>query len=559
MRHFMRPGNGYPGDPGADLPGLPAARTPLNDVYLVAENQMSGAPRTAKTITDYLWLDATVGKDLLKSARKLHLQDDGPSVRPASIRSVGMIQLGNADGYTRAILCPAATRELLVRWLGNPAEASENAESLLERITNRSKLSPGSIQDDVTSAFGKDRGERRARMMKHLRLLSPRDMADGKITADNLTQLISEQISEETAETDVQASIKVIHRELATRLRDGDAEVVSAIEAVRRLTRNIRKEEIRLRNKLSTLNIQEQTDKLIVDLRENATDSIRMIRIGTDYGENLLVACSVRAAAARCTYLCDQLAGVEDRLSQAATMLAQSIRLVSNGKSEASPWAGQPSAVQERVSSILDRLHKNTASPWLINLARESVTNMSPSAMVATINDIAFDVLNDVEGARTIAPLSSVSQSTDLSMSTTSPVSRSLSYSSEIGPHASSITTSKATNKAADSKNKLSTEDALDIVRPSLLGCGGQQRLILVGASESELRVYQSELQKVYDGEFTSVVIKGSCSFLIHEAQQIKVDDVLARLNTLNGGNSQVTERLLSRTDIQWYQPGGSQ
>ena len=81
--------------------------------------------------------------------------------------------------------------------------------------------------------------------------------------------------------------------------------------------------------------------------------------------------------------------------------------------------------------------------------------------------------------------------------------------------------------------------------------------MVLVAPNTEELAMYESELKEIHDGEFTSVVVKGSQAFLVQESQQIAIDDVLARLSALNGGNDKVTDRLLSRTDIQWYRPNG--
>ena len=75
MRYFLQAGNGYPGDNGAGWPSVPAARTPLRDVYLVAGSARgSTAPTPVETITDYIWSDATGAGDLLATARKLAIK-----------------------------------------------------------------------------------------------------------------------------------------------------------------------------------------------------------------------------------------------------------------------------------------------------------------------------------------------------------------------------------------------------------------------------------------------------------------------------------------------------
>ncbi|MCG8651909.1 MAG: protein kinase, partial [Pirellulales bacterium] len=59
LEHFMQPGNGYPGDEGAGFPSVPAARTPLHDLYLVAAAPLGVcSPPPVRAITDYVWTDA---------------------------------------------------------------------------------------------------------------------------------------------------------------------------------------------------------------------------------------------------------------------------------------------------------------------------------------------------------------------------------------------------------------------------------------------------------------------------------------------------------------------
>lgn len=556
IRHFLQPGNGYPGDHGANLPSLPAARTPLHDVYVVAETGIGGAPRPAKTITDYLWLDATVGKELLANVRKLHLTEESKSTSHASLRSVGMIRLGNTDGYTKAVLCPAATRKLLVQWLGNPSEANKTANSLLKRIANRSKLNQGAIYDTVISPFGQNRAERRALLMEHLRRLDPADLQKGLPIVDCLNRLVNAKVNEKTADSDIQASIKVIHREITTRLRDGDADIVSSIEAIRKLTRSIRQDEIQFRRELAALDPELNTKTMIANTTDKSTDTMRRLRTATDYGERMLHIHANRVATARCMLLCEQLAGVEARLSDAATVLAQCIQSLSKGKNGATPWENHPSAVQERVGKIIGKLHKSTASPWLTNLARESATNISVSALVSTINEIAFDMLTNT-GSSDASPIASSRLSTNSITTSLSTSSQSHFVHNSRTVRSDTTQLTPSSDSSDGSITQLSTEESLEISRPPLLDCGGQRRLVLVAPNTEELAMYESELKEFHDGEFTSVVVKGSQAFLVQESQQIAIDDVLARLSALNGGNDKVTDRLLSRTDIQWYRPNG--
>ena len=95
-------------------------------------------------------------------------------------------------------------------------------------------------------------------------------------------------------------------------------------------------------------------------------------------------------------------------------------------------------------------------------------------------------------------------------------------------------------------------EDAIRAVRPPLLLCGGSQRLILIVGSEEEKSHYEASVRQAHDGELTVAVIPDSIPTLIHEAQQIKIDDILERLSSLTTGQDEICRRLHSRCDIDW-------
>jgi len=50
----------------------------------------------------------------------------------------------------------------------------------------------------------------------------------------------------------------------------------------------------------------------------------------------------------------------------------------------------------------------------------------------------------------------------------------------------------------------------------------------------------------------TTVVIPGVTPILVHEAQQIPIDNVLEQLELVSGGNTQVSKRLHARSDVNW-------
>ena len=102
----------------------------------------------------------------------------------------------------------------------------------------------------------------------------------------------------------------------------------------------------------------------------------------------------------------------------------------------------------------------------------------------------------------------------------------------------------------------LTIAEAVEAVRPALLTCGGYQRLILIVGSKAEQDLLEPEVRKVHPGSLTTAIIESATPMLIHEAQQIAIDDVSKRLADLAGGDDQISRRLASRSDIDWYVGG---
>ena len=97
-----------------------------------------------------------------------------------------------------------------------------------------------------------------------------------------------------------------------------------------------------------------------------------------------------------------------------------------------------------------------------------------------------------------------------------------------------------------------STADALRAIRPTLLVCGGRQRIVLLVGTEKERQMLADEVAQGHGHAVSVVVIPGVAPTLIHEAQGIPVSDIIGRLQSSLGGDSRVLGRLHARSDIRW-------
>ncbi|WP_419189103.1 protein kinase domain-containing protein [Stieleria marina] len=549
MNHFRKPGNSYPGDTHVDLPTLPAARSPLRNVYLISARESTTAPEPHKTISDYLWFDATIGHDLLESARLEPSKDPSSIDCKPALRSVGIITLARNETFAETVLAPAATRTLLARWLGNPSDAKSNAKALVEKIEERCSIDHHSFFAAALDSYGLDRVSRQQRLLNHLTQLPLNELSNSSLVTNSLKAEFASNVQLEHAESDIQSIVGTISRELKNHLRVGRLDVISAIETIRLLTRNIRQWESKLQHQSKISKNDSDADIVLSsELLGIPAASIPKVKLACHVGEVLLDSHAKRLAAARASSLCDHLSVVESRLSDAATLLAQAIRSTGVNQTENSnPWDTFSTPVARQVAPYLIDLHTSCAKPWLVNLISTTEHIKSPATLVATINQIAGPLIRDRMAAGSNLDLAQssgpMSESIDLSQSWSND-SAFVDKQYPV-PHGNE-------HLSDDEAARLSLKQAVEDARPTLLGCGGQQRLVLVAGSQRELDSFRLEIEAFHDGQLTCLVIDSAPPMLIHEAQQIEIDDVISRLSTLTGGNSQVSDRLLTRCDIDW-------
>ena len=458
IEHFMRPGNGFPGDEMANIPSVPAARSPLNNIYLISASQSPSAPKPGETLAEYLWFDATVGHGLLDAARA-SASDESASIKTRAIRSVGIIPLECTNDFARTVLVPIATRSLLTRWLGSPANAKERSESAIESIQQRCGLTPDAMIESVIQSYGSDHDRRSQSMYDIVSELSVADINKTKFVTLALMTSFAKAMPAENALSDVQGIANKLNREIKSRLRSHRLDIVSTIETIRLLTRAVRKVEVELRSRSESI-----TGELSVNGRAPVgsadTDPIRQqINEGVKLGHKLLRAYASRIAAARAAALCKKLAEFEAQVSESAKVLAKAIRVNRSSANESGKlWESTDGPMQKRIEHLIEDIHLRTASPWLVNLVGDESSSPSATEILAALNSAATTVIDSHSVSRT----------------------------------------SVLVEQLSDDVSEFGIEDALEMVRPKLLSCGGKQRLILVAGNQQELNGFASEIQKTH-------------------------------------------------------------
>jgi eukaryotic-like serine/threonine-protein kinase len=517
MNHYLNAGNGYPGDPGAGWPSVPAARTPLRDVYLVAgSTHCSIAPKQVDSISDYIWSDVTGAGSLLAAARVLKLKDENAISLP-SVRSVGVVPLADARCVEQKSLAPAVVRELLVGWLGLPSKARHAAVILSERIMRRTGIFAGALQKEVKSQLD-DRGLPEL-LKQAISELDTNDLADRAGLVAKLMPVIEQVASSIEFQGTLENMVKSLYRELSVCLTDRKADVTTVMECLRL--------------------IQVRSAEAIAELRSPASPAQAA---ADQIAADLIVACQLEQFS-------DNLRLLEARYDRFTTTLALAIAESKRAQGpEANPWSQLSEQIRSQFQFVVVQLHEASVNRYLIRPLANATFNQDPSLLVNELTDATIPFVSELYGdAQGL-------QADDMRFSVAATAE--LSTTSLPGNESQSLTAVTAqfhpVRKRRNLNEPLSVEEAVVAVKPALLAFGGLQRLVLIVGSEREKEKLEAQVRDCYEGTVTVAVIPGAAPRLIHEAQQIHLKDILAKLTSLNGSNAQITSRLSSRTDGDW-------
>ncbi len=544
MRHYLQPENGYPGDVGANWPSVPAARTPLKNTYIVASNESDPeAPSPAQIIGDYVWTDATGAGTLLADARKLEI--DPKSQNPISIqlRSVGIIPLGVVRRPEEKVLVPATVQHLLMRWLGHPGNAKKHGDALGERFAKRSQISSDQLSQFIASKLAPNQTARREMILARI---AAEEAAQGfQFESESIRTLVATWVQESVDESEIEKILDEAERrlslELFNRLSHCSADLATSIHALGWFQNRIESDA-----NADKSNGSQAFDESLVNVSASLCSLDKTISEAiAQMAHQQMQAFSARIEA------------LVLRLNDLATTLAISISGISAAsESNVNPWSGMPKEISDRFEPILLELHTTAVNQLLIRPLMQGVFSVDPNL----VNVRLTEAVSPMIGSALAQPSSgtvAMSTSSELNSGASNcDATVTLQNGVSIAGNESTTTTTN-TNTTSPAKGRTGGEvtsmsRALQLARPELLDCGGVQRLILVVGTHSEQVRLEAEIRQFHTGSLTTSLIPGSTAKLIHEAQRIDLNDVIARLTTLNAGNQQVSARLMTRTDIDW-------
>ena len=540
IEHYLKLENGYPGDEGAGWRPVPASRTPLSNIYLIAESTAVGAQTTSETIIDYLWTDAAVASKCLHEARQV--DSESSTANPMYLRSVGISYLGNSESDIASMLAPFAIRELLRRWLGNPANAKDRAARTVDRIRRKNRLQASEFCDSVLHSIG-DADVRDATITARLRAAPQQMFANKSMLVTFVNRIVSSMIPEGDLDgLDVRSMVKLLKQETSLNLLNRSLDMASAI----RTTQLVSQEAKQVAEELTeTTHVNARQE---FDFSESTPNRIgrqdpQLMRDAFLLARERLYVEACIIAAKKASEFSQQASKFAEHLSKCALLLAKVLRdLPADREKTLERKLGM------ELSPMLREFHRLSARSWLQPLVVEDQRECTAKQLHEGLVEIsARQVLQSVRKANE----SKADLSTDKNpLGLTTNITR---YRPDSMANSTAMTcTQDFASDTTSTEEDLTNSDLVIAARPVLLDCGGSQRLILIAGTERELEMLERDVKAEFDGDITGIVVPSCAPTLIHDAQQIEIKDVIKRLQILSGGDLKISKRLLSRSDVEF-------
>ena len=546
LRHFLQPGNGYPGDKGANWPSVPAARTPLKNTYVIANNEVdASAPPPISVIGEYLWADATGAGSLLEKARQIDSTSSESPISATTIRSVGVVAVGMLRRPEEEVLVPALVKHLLLSWLGHPGKANEQCEMLVGRLCRRSGFSVAKLRNSIAQWFGGSEETRTVELAQRLQQYpenSPSDVATAVTTWVSETE--KEKQESESADVDCQRLFK----ELFNRLTSRNTDIACGIAALTCLRTDALAEAVKTKESLN--------NDLVISADEGTSLQL---------GEKFLHHAIANLAVKRLEQFAGHVTDMIDRLEAMSSTIAISVAKVSDGRDATeNPWHEMSTEISSQLEPITQQLHQLSVSKILLNSITPGSMLVDPIKLLTKLTEAASPLVGKAlvaspaqsdEGNSTQTTTGAMAESKRVHGEMTAVLPKHeipVGHDGTVALSSSLLAAASPNQESALEQPVTSMSTAIELARPPLLDFGGVQRLILsVGTHAEQVRL-EAELRQYHTGALTVTVIPGTTAKLIHEAQQINLNDVIGRLSTINAGSAQVSGRLMTRTDIDW-------
>lgn len=561
MRHLIKIANGYPGDTAVNWPGVPAARSPLNDAYVIAGGEEDqGALSPAETVAEYIWLDSVFAGELLEAARVSEGEQRLEDIASPSLRSAGIVRLAFRGTTEETLHATMIALRLASQWCGDETQTAQTIDSIFVKFVPGNLFAHESVMRSCFGNWSDDRESRLAAMKSWFAMLSPEVLTDPKAFNNALTKLADKTLGNR-AERDRMPLWNTIRHEVMNELAHRRISLKSAIAIIDRLHASVREAQSSLESHCKS-EISFSTDS-------QAPSSDEMISLA----ERWLWRSACKIAKDTYAELVAAITSTKERLEQRHRVIRSCVDglAISLNARNAPHWDMMGEGWQMRAEVAVRRLNGRTAPTMLIGpILHHDADDVSKGIMAQLLED-ATSIVVSVKLAEGDAFASGAQ---DFSASTESGVPKwheatgnAVDATSFVPPPASltsgSVSEGQPTSETSTDSELLRAKGddqdyhalaqaAINSVRPPLLECGGSQRMLLLIGNEADRNRWEPVVRDAHSGSLTTILVTGMTPTLVCEAQKIKLSDVRSRVISMIGGREDVLGRLHSRCDIAW-------
>jgi len=546
MRHLVKIANGYPGDCAVNWPSVPAARSPLNDAYVIASGRDElGVPSPVQTIAEYIWLDSVFAGEILDAARLADGEQRLEDLASSSLRSAGVVRLAFQGTAEETLHAPLVALALTSQWCGDEYEATQTLDSLYARFVPKDRFDSESVMRSCLGNWSEDRDARLAAMEAWFAMLSPGVMADPKAFNGALTKLADKTLGD-VAERDRMATWHTVRQGLLNEVAHRRMSLSSVIAIVDRLITAVRQDQ-------AGIAAHCKAEPLFPgDGRAPSADEM------VSLSERWLWRSACQVAGHTYAELMVGLMATKERLEKRLATLRRGVDALtmSLNAQNAPQWEAMSIHWQKRAEAVVRRLNGRVAPTMLISpILQRDDEEASKGILVQLLEDAVSIVkamkLSEQDGIAQWQNLDSTESANLETLSVCGTFSGDRVDTDESINDKPSEGDSGAGQSVTRDYRAMAVA-AIKSVRPQLLDCGGSQRMLLLVGNDADRQRWEAAVCDAHVGSLTTILVPGMIPTLVCEAQKIKLTDVRSRVISALGGREDVLGRLHSRCDVVW-------
>ncbi len=509
--YYANAENSYPGDIHCGFAPVPAGRSPLKDMYLIAPRDDQ---RAADLLADYLIVNLSpVGKAL--EASRTAKED---STIQFNVRSAGSVTITyeGIPGFDR-MMHDAIYRS--IRQIVGKTRANESlVNSTIDALLKLTQTHPTLWAERWLAARGLSRGPAIMKELSQFLLASlPGEHTEqtdwsGSMLMQACDHVMSQLVGGVTMFTvDPSVVSGQIMSGIQKRLINSQIDFVNALEVLRGIEGHLKR--------IASEQQQEEA-KLANDIRE-ISGTLRM-----HSALNIMQVVQVDSPMMKWVFANVRLA-IAAELAECAERTAS---LIHEATIEFTEQA-------RRMAAILTICRPETDTGLGISLISQNTVAGQEKCDGTSTEALYQASVLVLESVRRFVVKEALAEDPQ----------ESLAELERLAQDAFSVAGLERPNESSYQKLEEQLQVSLKQCRPPLLDCGGEQRRLLFVGDADQQKYLEPLIEKVAQGPVTTVIVAGTSPVFVHEAQNIVVESAMARLVTALGPEEHLINRLVTR------------